>query len=289
MNKYPYHNASDFLASGISLKRIGDVGSACHPVAYAHQDDYYIFGILEKGIGRGMIDLVEYNITEGEAFLVQPGQVHSLVSSEKTGGWILFVDSSLVGNKEKIIFDSFSLHTSSFKIDASSEADLLQLAGMLARRINSVDKEMMKTDNIVSKNVIIRLVQSFVAIIAGAAQNLNNEKLRFSQRKVEIVLKFCRLLEQNIAACHQVSFYASRLNISTAYLNEIVKEVTGLSSSAYIKGELALLAKRLLVGSSLSVKEVAFRLGFDDCAYFTRFFTQTVGMSPTKFRQRCLE
>lgn len=43
-------------------------------------------------------------------------------------------------------------------------------------------------------------------------------------------------------------------------------------------------AKRLLVHTSLSVKEIADRLGIADCAYFSRLFTQTAGVSPTLFR-----
>ena len=73
------------------------------------------------------------------------------------------------------------------------------------------------------------------------------------------------------------------------YLNEAVKEVTGTSATLYIRNELILQAKRLLVYTGLAVKEVSDRLGIDDYAYFTRMFTQTTGISPTTFRQKNLE
>ena len=63
-----------------------------------------------------------------------------------------------------------------------------------------------------------------------------------------------------------------------------MKELTGLSSSQYIKNEIILLAKRELFHTSDSVKEIAYRLGFTDNAYFTRLFTETAGISPNKFR-----
>ncbi|MDE6261747.1 MAG: helix-turn-helix domain-containing protein, partial [Muribaculaceae bacterium] len=80
-------------------------------------------------------------------------------------------------------------------------------------------------------------------------------------------------------------FYAERLNISPIYLNEIVKVITGLSASQFIKNEIVLFAKRELFHTSDSVKEIAYRLGFTDNAYFTRLFTETAGVSPGKFRE----
>lgn len=86
----------------------------------------------------------------------------------------------------------------------------------------------------------------------------------------------------------QPSYYASKLHISTVYLNEAVRSVTGMSVSRYIRNEIALQAKRLLIHTNDSVKEIAAALGFDDYAYFSRLFTQAVGVSPTVFRQKNL-
>jgi AraC-like DNA-binding protein len=44
-------------------------------------------------------------------------------------------------------------------------------------------------------------------------------------------------------------------------------------------------AKRRLFYTNESVKEIAFRLGYDDYAYFTRLFTKVCGISPTRFRE----
>ena len=105
-----------------------------------------------------------------------------------------------------------------------------------------------------------------------------------SSRRIDLVLKFRKLLREYITEERRPAFYAEKLNISPIYLNEIVKEVTGLSSSQYIKNEIILLAKRELFHTSDSIKEIAYRLGFTDNTYFTRLFTETVGVPPNKFR-----
>ena len=77
------------------------------------------------------------------------------------------------------------------------------------------------------------------------------------------------VLAEHLAANRQPFHYASLLNISAVYLNEVV-----------------LRAKRRLVHTDLSIKEIADSLGINDHAYFSRMFTQATGVSPTLFRQR---
>jgi AraC-like DNA-binding protein len=48
-------------------------------------------------------------------------------------------------------------------------------------------------------------------------------------------------------------------------------------------------AKRMLIYTSLNIKEIAINLGFDDYAYFTRLFTKATGLSPTSYRKKYLE
>ena len=86
-----------------------------------------------------------------------------------------------------------------------------------------------------------------------------------------------------------VSYYAEALHISPVYLNEVVKNVTGESVSKYIQNELILRAKRMLVYTSLNVREISIDLGIEDYAYFTRLFTKAVGVNPTSYRKKYLE
>lgn len=137
-------------------------------------------------------------------------------------------------------------------------------------------------------SVVPCLSEAFIAVIAEAAQEQNSQQMALSARQVEIILSFRKMLSEHLSHHRQPSYYASLLNISTVYLNEVVKKVTGMSAALYIKGEVVLQAKRLLVHTHLSVKQIADRLGFDDEAYFSRLFSQATGVSPTELRQKTL-
>ena len=64
-----------------------------------------------------------------------------------------------------------------------------------------------------------------------------------------------------------------------------VNAVLRTSVGRHIQDEIILQAKRKLVYTTASVKEIAHSLGFDDYSYFTRLFTKVVGISPTLFRR----
>lgn len=282
MNKLPLHKASQYSGCGMLLRRMESPQRGNTPVTYAHQDDYYIFGLVENGTGCCIIDFKEQHFSSGDIFLIQPGQVHRPIGSINAEGWLLFADSSLVGSVEKCIFDDFSLFASSLLIDERRQNELSQIASTLAYRMDCITDKLAKT-------TARRLAETFIGIVAEAVQDINLQQTKHSRRHIELVLSLRRLLAEHLVTSRQPSYYASRLNISTVYLNEVVKGVTGMNATLYIKNEVVLQAKRMLVHTNLAVKEISNRLGIDDYTYFSRLFTQATGISPTIFRERNLE
>lgn len=282
MNNLPQHKASQYSEYGVVLHRFNSQGITHSPVCYAHQDDYYVLGLLSRGKACGVIDFNELQLKEGDVFLIQPGQVHRFVSSEDAEGWLLMADSKFVGAEEKCIFDNFSLSASSFKIDDKRKEELREIAILLEHRVDESKKQQ-------TNAIVAHLIETFIAVIAEAIQEVNFQQSYLSPRYAEIVLSFRKLLTEHLSIHRQPSYYASLLNISTVYLNEVVKKVTGMSTALYIKGEVVLQAKRLLCNTTLSVKQIADRLGFNDEAYFSRLFSKATDISPMAFRQKYLD
>ncbi|QND54615.1 helix-turn-helix domain-containing protein (plasmid) [Phyllobacterium sp. 628] len=92
------------------------------------------------------------------------------------------------------------------------------------------------------------------------------------------------LVHRHFREHHPAEFYAGHLGLSATHLNRIVKAATGQSTNGLIAGRLIDQAKRDLVFTSASVKQVAYDLGFADPAYFTRFFTKETGRTPRQYR-----
>ncbi len=94
------------------------------------------------------------------------------------------------------------------------------------------------------------------------------------------------LIDAHYRQWKPVDFYAERLGISAAQLNNTCRSETGQSAKALIHERLMLEARRLLGYTDLDVTTIALTLGFDDPAYFSRFFSRHQQMPPSAFRSR---
>jgi len=83
-----------------------------------------------------------------------------------------------------------------------------------------------------------------------------------------------------------VANYAASLRISPGHLNALCRQTLSTSASVLIRERITLEARRLLLYSDHTATQIADRLGFDDPAYFTRFFRREVGVTPSRFRMR---
>ncbi len=100
-----------------------------------------------------------------------------------------------------------------------------------------------------------------------------------------LVDRFVALVEQRYREQPDIGALASLLAVTPAQLRNACKAQLGLSPLAVLHDRVIAEAKRCLAYTPMSVGEVGFLLGFDDAAYFSRFFTRAVGLTPTKFRQ----
>ena len=92
------------------------------------------------------------------------------------------------------------------------------------------------------------------------------------------------LVNRHLRDHHPAAFYAGHLGISVTHLNRIVKATTGQSTNALMSSRLIEQAKRDLVFTPTNIKQIAYDLGFNDPAYFSRFFTKETGSTPRQYR-----
>ena len=91
-------------------------------------------------------------------------------------------------------------------------------------------------------------------------------------------------MEEHFIQYHKVNEYAELLNVTPNHLSETIKKITGKTAGEVIHQRLILEAKRRLLHSSISAKELAYALNFNDPSYFSRFFKANTDLSPEGFR-----
>ncbi len=104
-------------------------------------------------------------------------------------------------------------------------------------------------------------------------------------RKAAQIERFRALLDARFRQREPLQAYASALGVSVGQLTRLCREGLGVSAQGAVNARVVHEAQRELVYSSLSIKQVAAALGFDDEAYFGRFFKKQTGWRPTDFRE----
>ena len=99
---------------------------------------------------------------------------------------------------------------------------------------------------------------------------------------------FKRLVEAHFREARELDFYADKLGLSLTQLHRVCRQAFGQAPLALIHQRLQLEAERELVYTQLSVKEIGWLLGFQDPAYFSRFFAKRTGLSPQAWRAQRL-
>jgi len=86
----------------------------------------------------------------------------------------------------------------------------------------------------------------------------------------------------------KVAFMAEKLNFSSRYLSDVLKQETGKTALELIHLYIIAEAKNLLKEGRMNIAEVSYSLGFENPTYFSRLFKKEVGISPNYFRDQFL-
>lgn len=103
------------------------------------------------------------------------------------------------------------------------------------------------------------------------------------------VYNFCMLLDTYYCKEWKASFYSQKLGLSEKRLNQILKEKMNKTITQLVHARLILEAKRNLRASELTIKEISYRLNFEDPSYFSRFFKNNTGATPEEFKAQVFD
>ena len=279
----PVHKLKERTDTGMEMHRFTDIEKADFSHLSAHRDDHYIFFLQETGQVEFVVDFKTLHVNGPAIFYVLPGQIHYPVSVSMATGMFLAMDTALVPDQYRTVFEEQILDHKPLQCTPEQCEQLKVCAGLL------MDIYDQGNPSPINQSVLRSLSSVYIGIIAGFYQFLQPEESVKNSRRMIITRDFKKMLSRDYKLMKSPAEYASVLNISLSYLNESVKGVTGLPVSYWIQQEIVLEAKRLLYYSDYNIKEIAFKIGYEDHAYFSRLFTKSVGCSPIQFRKKYRE
>ena len=234
-----------------------------------HLHGFYEIIWFQKGSGTHYVDFNQYSIAPGTIFFISPGQIHSFDTKHDQEGYVLKVCAEL--------FDDF-VGLSCVTVQDKDSAALEML-------VTAIQEELKKEDSLGHREALHALVKLFVIMVRRSYAEINPSAPNPHKVSYKAFLNFRKLIEENYCRLHTVKDYAALLNVSSKTLTLYVNECSKYSPLELINNRIILEAKRLLRYSVLSVKEIAFRLGFEDPSYFAKFFKRLVKQSPADYRE----
>lgn len=247
-----------------------------HKTDRPHRHNYYEVCVFINGAGKHEIDFVTHSIKSKSLHFISPGQVHLISREEQYRGYLIVFSSdfySLDSFHQNLLFHLpfFNNHTAAPILNLHDEEfeELIQLIKMM--------KKECRNDKLVTRNILRSYLQIFLLKCRHFYFQHATKKEKVQDPHFAIVQEFKIMVEQKFRKSHLVQEYARVLAISPSVLNKYVKRITGFTAGEIVLERILLQAKRLLIFSDLSHKEIAYRLNYDDPSYFSRIFKKKTG------------
>lgn len=135
----------------------------------------------------------------------------------------------------------------------------------------------------------VEMIQSMFNVLRLILEELPYEERSIShdfKHKKEVYEIFLHHLYRNFRKERQIRFYASKMNVSTAYLSRLVKEISGSTINEHVTSLIYKEACNLLSHYDMSIGEIADALSFSDQSALTNFFKMRAGMTPLAYRNK---
>ncbi|MEO6684594.1 MAG: helix-turn-helix domain-containing protein [Dyadobacter sp.] len=238
---------------------------------------------VRKGSGRFRIDMQSQEIHDHHVILLSPGQHYMFQPFGIVEGYSICFSEDFLCLTGRETCDLFH----SAKQTGRTIFPAIQLDINLQNDIEMIVQNMIKecSNLFKSRSEALQGLLKILMIYLSRKIDTHADKTEYGSSN-ELLKKFVLLVDKNFLCKKMVNDYASDLFVSPNYLNEVIKKRTGFTASYHIQKRVVLEAKRLALNPEINMKAIAFQLGYEDVAHFSKFFKSCNGISFTDFRKK---
>ena len=236
----------------------------------------YFIVLIDSGSITYKLDLQDVTISDGDLLFAMPNQI--FIPPAKTDNLKYF----------KILFDENTLallpQSFPFLINPlnSQTITLAYAARERVRKVFEILNQILLTEKHLTDSEIILAYLNLLLSELNSAY-FKNEPVDIVNTNLSKFVEFKLIVETHLTEQPSINTIAGKLALTTNSLYRLVKEYSGTSPKDYFTNRLMIEAQRKLRYSNLSVKELAYELGFNDPDYFSRLFKKSTGKSVSDF------
>ncbi|MCF3110283.1 AraC family transcriptional regulator [Niabella sp. CC-SYL272] len=238
----------------------------------------YILVFCTSGQLHLKVDEKDFSLNKGEVITITSGQVHQFSRIQECSGFVLEFTLDFFCKDDKDI--ELIFHNGLFCHFAMNEIIAVDTP-VVEEQLNHIQTELAAQPYQYFISIHSRIKLILVAI-NRAKVNRGDE----IWKPDALFLKFLEAVRNNFEHNYPLSQFAEMLGTTEIKLNELAKLHAGKTAQHVIYGLIASEAKRLLTYENLSVKEVAYKLGFNDPFYFSNFFKRHTMYAPKFYQEK---
>jgi len=233
-----------------------------------------------SGTVRAMYDMQELIHGPNDIACILPGHMHCPLECSEDCNVTIFVLSQ--GLHKALWFHHFSHDAFKFNfaptchLTPEQAKHMMALADQVEIIANHTEAELPHRKEMLL--AILSIGHEFLNLYRRE-QDKDWEK----QRDAQLFSRFSELVVEHFRESREVKFYAKLLDLSPKHFSKIITDAAGMSPSDWIEQYVVVQAKMMLSTQPITVKETAYRLGFDESASFCRFFKRVAGVTPREF------
>ncbi len=244
---------------------------------------FYYLTWIEHGSGSYMIDFIDYPNKPYRFYVLLPGQVHAwCISKDFRGVSLFFLEECLYISPQQNILEQLEL------LQYQRRQPFVDIPRSHVDEFKQIIEDLKQEEQLKQFGHKIMIQAQLHRLLIKAqrfyADSSPQKTKQHSSAANILASKFQTLINQQGFTLRSVQAYANKLHISPKHLSETIKSETGHPPSVHIRTRIALEAKRLIAHTEKTAQTIAYELGFDDPAYFGRFFKREVGMTPKQFQ-----
>ena len=240
-----------------------------------------VYAFLVRGTAHATINVTEYDFKANDVLLLEPGSFLLIreFSEDALVYWVVFASRFLEKHtvNNRMSLTSLQLHSPKITVNESHAQVLGTLHRTLVEALNA-------TPSMLDSEKMVHIFNLLQVGYAKYAREQDEYLVKPLDRKTEIYQEYCQLVLQHYHEWHHVSQYAEAMRLTLPHLCSTIKSVGERTAGDIIIEAIITDAKSQLKITNLQVKEIALSLGFDNVAFFNRFFKARVGVTPKAYR-----
>ncbi len=237
----------------------------------------YFIVLIESGSISYKLDLEDITLTDGELLFAMPNQIFTPPYKADNLKYfkVLFDENTLAMLPQQFSFLVNPLNTQKIIPDNATRQRVQKVFDILSQLLHT---EKHQTDT----EIILAYLNLLLAEL-NSSYFKNKEPVNILNANLSKFIEFKLVVETHLTEQPSINVIAEKLALTTNSLYRIVKEYSGVSPKNFFTSRLMIEAQRKLHYSNLSVKELAYELGFNDADYFSKLFKKCTGKSVTEF------